>query len=193
MRTKQEINKTISILREKGDDLSLIQADILEGRRTEAWVFDNFVKNVSERNKDEAAFYAARDAARYMAGHITETDLLPGTAGKVYEPSDKSSGKMIYVDSDLIMRLIEQVDRLEGTIGRLLDEPPKLQIKKADASVNDFVNQTQACKSIGCSRVTLRSWTAKGLVPSYRKMNTVYYSLSELEQCAVVQNFKTIQ
>lgn len=193
MRTRQETNNAISILREKGDDISLIQASILENRRTEAWVFESFVKNVAEENKNEEAFYAARDAARYLAGHITETEFLPETAGRISEPGDKPSSKMICVDADLIRHLTRQVSRLESAIERLLDKPTKPQTKKADAGADDFVNQTRACQWIGCSRVTLRSWTTKGLVPSYRKMNAVYYRLSELEQCTVVQNFKTIQ
>ncbi|MCD7926672.1 MAG: DNA-binding protein [Bacteroides sp.] len=158
MRKQAEITHAICILRQKGDDASLVQVGILEDKRTEAWVFDNFVKNVSEEHKNENLFFAARDAARYLAGRIELEELLPGIITESIESEENhDSSKMTYVDSDLILRLIEQVNRLENKIDNLLKEPDyKTRLNKADVNITDFVNQTQACEFIGCSRVTLR-------------------------------------
>ena len=43
MRKQEEINRTIAILRKKGDRFSMSQAEVLEQRRTETQLFKEFV------------------------------------------------------------------------------------------------------------------------------------------------------
>ena len=81
MRKEQEIRKAVELLRGKGDRLSMIQADILEERRTEVWVFDHYVVQALGQSKDEDAYCAARDAARYLSGKL-ELEVLIPRAGK---------------------------------------------------------------------------------------------------------------
>lgn len=69
MRKKQEIKKGITILRMKGDKISLLQAEVLENGHNESQVFATYVASVPEEDKDETVFYACRDAARFAAGH----------------------------------------------------------------------------------------------------------------------------
>lgn len=80
MRTKQEIRQAVAILRHKGDRISMLQAATLEEGRNEAWVFATYVTSVPEGAKDEAAFFAARDAARFAAGHIGLEEADTGRA-----------------------------------------------------------------------------------------------------------------
>ncbi|MDD3039635.1 hypothetical protein [Bacteroides sp.] len=77
MRKEKEITTAVELLRRKGDRLSIIQADVLEGHRTEAWVFVRYVSQATEQNKDEDAYCAARDAARYLSGKLELEVLIP--------------------------------------------------------------------------------------------------------------------
>lgn len=56
MRKQEEINRTIAILRKKGDRFSMSQAEVLEQRRTETQLFKEFVLSVGEENKDDKFF-----------------------------------------------------------------------------------------------------------------------------------------
>lgn len=47
MRKNREIDQAIAILRKKGDKTSMIQAEVLQERHTEVWVFEHYVRNVS--------------------------------------------------------------------------------------------------------------------------------------------------
>ena len=48
MRKKQEIKKGITILRMKGDKISLLQAEVLENGHNESQVFATYVASVPE-------------------------------------------------------------------------------------------------------------------------------------------------
>ena len=56
MRKKQEIKKGITILRMKGDKISLLQAEVLENGHNESQVFATYVASVPEEDKDETVF-----------------------------------------------------------------------------------------------------------------------------------------
>lgn len=186
MRTNQEIDRAVTILRKKGDRLSLAQAGIIEDKRSEAWVFANYVANVPQQSKDEEAYYAARDAARYVAGSITLEELIPD-ADK-YPVAESVKVAKPKVDTQA---LLCRVDKLERMLEELLDErrARALYQKKPDYNRSDFINQQKACEYIGCSKNTLKSWTDKGLVVGYRKGTQVCYSKSELSESSTVQNF----
>lgn len=61
MRTKNEINQAVAILTRKADRPSLVQAEVLQGSMTEQQVFQKYVMEVAEENRDEVVFFAARD------------------------------------------------------------------------------------------------------------------------------------
>lgn len=42
MRTKQEINRALGILYSRGDKISMLQAEILENRRSERQIFQKW-------------------------------------------------------------------------------------------------------------------------------------------------------
>lgn len=56
MRTKQEINRALGILYSRGDKISMLQADILENRRSERQIFQKMVMDVPQESRDEDAF-----------------------------------------------------------------------------------------------------------------------------------------
>ena len=133
MRTKQEIRQAVAILRHKGDRISMLQAATLEEGRNEAWVFATYVTSVPEGAKDEAAFFAARDAARFAAGHIGLEELIPdvqsmtaadfaaaGALGTMDEPKRKREKQTVSVQE--FEALKRKVRQLEGFVEDLLKE-----------------------------------------------------------------------
>lgn len=190
MRKNQEINQAVAILQKKGDRLSLIQAEILTGHRSEVWVFGYYVRDVSEKNRDESVYCAARDAAMFLSGKIELEELIPDAN----QYNSAPSVEIVSVPADLLQALINRIESLEKKIDTLVPTEPKriAYLNKCDASKSDHITQEKAYKYIGCSKSTLNSWTSKGLVKGYRKGPHVYYSQSELDANSTVQNFKNI-
>lgn len=195
MRTKQEIKRAVAILRQKGDALSLAQAAVIEYQRTESWVFAHYVQNVSADEKDETTFFAARDAARYVAGGIALEELIPDATDYPEVPQNCISLNEIMVPVELIERLIDRIESLEKKIDTLTEKESKdaAYTRIADHSKDDFMTQDEACKYVGCTKDTLISWRKKTFVKGYRKGAHVYYSQSELDASPTVQNFMNIR
>lgn len=197
MRTKQETERAAAILQKKGDRISLVQLGIVVNGRTESWVFEHYVQNISEEAKDEATFFAARDAARYVAGSIALEELIPDAEAYAICLSDcgDSEAGTLLVGVDILYKLVKQIARLEQKIDALTSQRAKdiPYTTQADYSKDDFMTQEKAYQYIGCSKVTLQSWTKRGLVKASRKGSHVYYSKSELDENVTVQNFKHLK
>ena len=195
MRSKQEIKHAAAVLRKKGDATSLSQAAILEERRTEAWVFEQYVTNVSEERKDESAFFAARDAARFVAGRLTLEELVPDADQypvRIPEQEKQEHKKVSYQEFEAMRR---RMKLLEGLVDELCKERRQRAEyqKKPETNRGDFISAQAATEYLGCSRETLNDWQRKGYITGYRKAGRVYYSKSELESSARVQTFRTIR
>ncbi|MCM0276806.1 helix-turn-helix domain-containing protein [Bacteroides fragilis] len=195
MRSKQEIKHAAAVLRKKGDTTSLSQAVILEERRTEAWVFEQYVTNVSEERKDESAFFAARDAARFVAGRLTLEELVPDADQypvRIPEQEKQEHKRVSYQEFEAMRR---RMKLLEGLVDELCKERRQRAEyqKKPETNRGDFINAQAATEYVGCSRETLNDWQRKGYITGYRKAGRVYYSKSELESSARVQTFRTIR
>ena len=196
MRTKQEINRAVAILNKKADRISLLQAATLEAGRSESWVFATYVTSVPEAAKDEAAFYACRDAARFAAGRLTLEELIPDAekypVEAVQAMQKKERQKVSYAEYQSLQR---QVKVLEGLVDELMKERRQRSEyqKLPDTGRADFISQLDATEYVGCSRETLGAWQRKGLITGYRKAGRVYYSKSELAGSTVVQNFRKIK
>lgn len=195
MRSKQEIKHAVAVLRKKGDATSLSQAVILEERRTEAWVFEQYVTHVSEERKDESAFFAARDAARFVAGRLTLEELVPDVDQYPVqvENVEKQERRMVSYQEFEAMR--RRMKLLEGLVDELCKERRQRAEyqKKPEANCRDFISAQAATEYVGCSRETLNDWQRKGYIAGYRKAGRVYYSKSELDSSARVQTFRAIR
>ena len=204
MRTKNEIKQAVAILRYKGDSLSLVMAAVLQEGMNEQQVFQKYVMEVAEANRDEAVFFAARDAARFAAGHIGLEELVPdvqsmtaadfaaaGALGVVEEPK-KERQTVSVQEFEALKRKVKQ---LEGFVDDLLKERrQRAEYQKLpDTNRADFIGQKQVTELIGCSRETLGAWQRKGYITGYRKAGLVYYSKSELEASPVVMNYRNLK
>lgn len=195
MRTKQETERAVAILRQKGDTLSLVQAAVIEDRRTESWVFINYVQNVSKEEKDEATFFAARDAARFVAGGIALDELISDAEVYVAAPIE---AKEEFVPEGIIQTLIKRIDALEKRVKTLEACKKKTVVRKQSLCKtiviaqlkNDHIMQAKAIKYIGCVKNTLIAWARKGLINRYYNGGRFYYSKSEIDKNATIQAYK---
>lgn len=183
MRNKKETDHAIAILRQKADRLSLLQADILEEARSEQWVFKHFV-NVSEECKDEAAFFSARDAARFVAGTLALNELIPGAEAKDIRKANNTSNEEVCVSKSFLAALIRRIEKLERQVSRL-----KVVVESKSLSENELMTQTEACRYIGCSKITLFRWTNAGIITAYPHGRFTCYNKKELDENPKVQDF----
>lgn len=200
MRTKQEIIRAIAILRMKGERLSLIMADTLCSGLTEQQVFQKYVRETSTEERDENVFYAARDAARYVAGHLELIDLVPDIDNwPVEELPDitipDAPKDYIVIPKDAFHTLMQTIKRLEEKVDTLCGKESKriTYQQTPDFEKDDLMIQEDAFRYIGCSKATVNSWTKKGLIKGYRKGANVFYSKSELDANPVIQNFRNLK
>lgn len=112
MRTKEELDRAEAILRKKYDSISCMQADVIASRQKEQDVFIIYVRDMPENFRNEQAYFAARDAARFVAGSLTLEELIP------------DADKYPVQETRLIKSAI---------VGRSMKEPPKASIKDVNA------------------------------------------------------------
>ena len=203
IRTKQEIKQAVAILEHKADSLSMVMAEVLQEGMTEQQVFQKYVMDVADADRDESVFFAARDAARFRAGHIGLEELIPD-AQSMNAADFNAAGALGIVDeeNDTILlsrkdfnKLLARIKRLEKQVGFLCEKYEKelVYYQSPNLEKDDFMIQEDAFKYIGCSKATINSWTKKGFVKGYRKGTRVYYSKSELDSNPTVQNFRHLK
>lgn len=193
MRTNKEIDYVVSILIQKGDRLSKIQAEVLKKRLTEKAVFEQYVAGVANEDKDEAVFFAARDAARYLTGSIALEELIPD-AEEVFQTDNEvsvpeSSGDMVLVSKRTLQNLLLRVSRLELMNG-IRTQPIKVNRKRANGSEpEDLISQVEVIRLLECGKTTIKRWADRGYITGYQKGGRVYYSRKELRKCQIVKEY----
>lgn len=196
MRTKQEINQAIAILRKKGGISEAVQAEVLAKGMTEKQVFEMYVTNVADDKRNEEIAFGARDAARFAAGKLALDALIPDAEQYLVplEPAAPKKERQT-VSVQEFEALKRKVKQLEGFVEDLLKERRQQAEyqKLPDTNRADFIGQKEATEFVGCTRETLNAWHRKGLITGYRKAGLVYYSKSELAASPVVQNFINIK
>lgn len=193
MRTKQEINRAIAVLNHKTDRLSLVMAEVLQARMTEQQVFEKYVLHISEPDRDEAVFFAARDAARFSAGHIGLEELIPDVQSMA-EADFNAAGALDIMDeeSDTVLlsrkdfnKLLARIERLEQWTGLRRKPAPgnctPLPLP-ADADMTDLMKQNEACRYLECGKNTIKGYASRGLIHSYKQGKFTYYSRREIDK-----------
>lgn len=180
MRKKSEIKRAIEALRQKCDHISQAKLQVLEGARSEQWVFNNYVK-IPDEERDEEAFFAARDAAQFVAGKIGISAICPKLEDEPEE--DEETITLSRSEYEKLLKRLERVERRLGLRSQINIESRK-PISMANAT--DLINQAEACKYIGCGKSTIKRWADKGLIAGYTKGQQVFYSKSELDKSKVV-------
>ena len=186
MRKQSEIDRAIEALRMNGDGLSEVQIEVLERRRNEQWVFGHFVRDTPEAERDEAAFYAARDAARFLAGKVGISALCPELDDEP-EPEAEEGITLSRKEYDALLKRLERVERRLGLRSQINKETRK---PATDTNATDLISQAEACRYIGCGKSTIKRWADRGLVTGYLKGKRVYYSRRELDRSEVVREHR---
>jgi hypothetical protein len=193
MRTKQEIKQAVAILNHKADRLSQVMAEVLTSSMTEQQVFQKYVMEVGEEDRDEAVFFAARDAARFLAGHIGLEELIPDVQSMTIADFD-TTGALGVVDeeSDTILlsrkdfnKLLARIERLEQWTG-LRRKPASGTFPPSplpdDADMDDLMKQSEACRYLACGKNTIKGYASRGLIHSYKQGKFTYYSRREIDK-----------
>lgn len=115
MRKQSEINRAIAYLEERNyDPICRIQREVLEEKRSESWVFNRYVRDVPEDERNETLFYAARDAAQFLAGKIGISSICPDLEDG---PEDEEQEETITLSLSEYKKLLRRLDRVERRLG----------------------------------------------------------------------------
>lgn len=185
MRKQSEINRAIGHLKACNDNVSRIQLEVLEMKRSESWVFNRYVRDVPEDERNETLFYAARDAAQFLAGKIGISAICPDLEDETEEEEET-----ITLSLEEYKKLLLRLERVERRLGLRVGDVAPAPRKDFSEAPDDLIGQADACRLIGCAKTTIKQWANKGLITRYQKGYNVYYSRRELARSAVVKDYK---
>jgi hypothetical protein len=180
MRKKSEIKRAIEALRQKCDHISQAKLQVLEGARSEQWVFNNYVK-IPDEERDEEAFFAARDAAQFVAGKIGISAICPEL-----EDEPEEDEETITLSRSEYEKLLKRLERVERRLGLRVGTVEKAERKDISEAPDDLIPQVEACRYIGCGKSTIKRWADRGLITGYVKGRSIMYSRKELNKSKVV-------
>lgn len=193
MRTKQEIGLALDLLDEYGGGYKEAQANVLHDRMTESQVFDTYVSNYPGDQRNEALYFAVRDAAQYLSGKLTLEELIPnlpdGRMEDLMRQKEEAAEETVTVSLKDFRNLLKRVERLERRLG-LRAEINKATRKDTTGAPSDLISQAEACRLLGCGKSTIKRWADKGLVTGYLKGKSVCYSKRGLMHSEVVKEYK---
>ncbi len=188
MRKQSEINRAIEHLKAYTDAASRIQVEVLEMKRSETWVFNQYVRNVPEDERNETLFYAARDAAQFLAGKIGLSSICPDLEDEPEEEEEQD--ETITLSLSEYKKLLLRLDRVERRLGLRVGDVAPAPRKDISEAPDELIGQADACRLIGCGKTTIKRWANKGLITGYQKGRSVYYSRRELIGSPVVRDYK---
>lgn len=186
MRKQSQINRAIEHLKSYNDAASRIQVEVLEMKRSESWVFNQYVRDVPEDERNETLFYAARDAAQFLAGKIGISAICPDLEDEPEEEEEET----ITISLSEYKKLLLRLERVERRLGLRVGDVAPAPRKDISEAPDELIGQADACRLIGCAKTTIKQWANKGLITRYQKGYNVYYSRRELLGSSVVRDYK---
>ncbi|MGL4518425.1 MAG: hypothetical protein ACRCUJ_01635 [Phocaeicola sp.] len=196
-------NQVIEHFRALGTKLGNEVATVLEQGLTEQEVFKTYVVECAEENRNEEIYYACRDAARFIAGKLSVTELLPGVHFEVHvgvEGESIESYEMITISKRELASILNRLDRLEKRVG--LDKATKAKKKKikmvsvdeplymdmpAQYSPDEYIQRKDAPKALHIPETTLDRYARQREFITYRDGSKSFYKKSEVLGCDAVK------
>lgn len=178
--TKQ-IQKALAYLKDKDDAISAAQYNTLLNRMNESQVFSTYMASLPEEERNEDVYYAARDAARFLAGKLPLSAVIPDAED---DDNDTEDDDTVTIKRRQLEDILKRLDRLEKRVGISRESKP---FHKAP---DDIMTIEEAAAWAGCGERTIRRWAQKGCFTSYRKSGRYYFSKSEIEKSLVYQEYK---
>lgn len=179
----KHIHKVMAYLKDKEDAISAAQYNTLLNRMNESQVFSTYMASLPEEERNEDVYYAARDAARFLAGKLPLSAMIPDSDDdNVTEEDDTVTIKRSQLE-DILKRL----DRLEKKTGiiRCVRET-----KPISAAPEDIMSMDETIRWSGCGKKTLRRWASRGSFTTYANGKRYFFSRSEIENSLVYQDYK---
>lgn len=193
MRKQQEIKQAISALRKQGDDISLIQAQTLADGLTERQVFQKYVVEKADDERDEKTFFAARDAARFAAGRLELNELMI-SAEETPESEVQEEAAQAASDEEMIQVSMQTFRNIMSTLKQLEEQVCSLYGMNStfnpSAATNDLIERNDVLEYVGCGAATLRRWVRTKVIVPYRKGSFTYFSKYELDSNPKIQRYK---
>ena len=193
MRTKQEIGLAINLLDKYGGEHKRSQMGVLHDRMTESQVFDSYVSNYSGDNRNEALYFAVRDAAQYVAGKLTLEELIPDMPDGALEElmRQKEEAEAEEVSKDTSGEVLNRLALLEIELNNIRKEISGNKSGSRQCTIYArLVTADEAAGEIGCCERTFNRWLNRGLFTGYSRKGVVYYDMNELENLPLIQKFK---
>lgn len=182
--TKQ-IQKVLAHLKDKDDAISAAQYNTLLNRMNETQAFVAYMVSLPEEERNEDMYYAARDAARFLAGKLPLSAMIQESDDEENE-TEKDDTATVTIKCNVLRNILRRLDRLEKEVGITGFE----RIAYADINSDDLIPRIEAIKWIGCGKSTIRRWVKSGAITKYISDGNIYYSKSEIKQSSVYQEYK---
>lgn len=182
MRPTKELKQALEQLSLQADSPERqAQMEVIRNCHSEKKVFELYVMKAEVKN--ESVFYAARDAAQFVAGKL-ELETLLGMDVPPVEDKPEPEEEKVTVSKTYLEELERRIERLE--IKLLKIEGIK---KLVQDDHEDSLTFPEVCYYIGCSRDTLTRWTKEGILNAEKRGRYYYYKSSDLINSSVVRTF----
>lgn len=176
----KHIQKVMTYLKDKDDAISAAQYNTLLDRMNETQVFSTYMASLPEEERNEDVYYAARDAAKFLAGKLPLSAMIPESDDEENE-TEKYDNSTLTIQCSVLRNILRRLDRLEKEIGITGFE----RIAYADINSDDLIPRIEAIKWIGCGKSTIRRWVKSGAITKYISDGSIYYSKSEIKKSLV--------
>lgn len=172
--------KALAYLKNKEDAVSVAQYNVLVNEMNETQVFNTYMSSLSEEERNEDVYYAARDAARFRVGKLPLSAVIPDAEDDDNDTDDDT----VTIKRSQLEDILKRLERLEKRVGICVETKP---LHKAP---DDIMTIEEAAAWVGCGERTISRWAHKGCFTTYRNSGRGYYSKSEIEKSLVYQEYK---
>lgn len=182
--SNKQIQKALAYLKDKDDVISAAQYNTLLNRMNESQVFSTYMASLPDEERNEDVYYAARDAARFLAGKLPLSAIIPLAED---DDNDTEDDDTVTIKRSQLEDILKRLERLEKKVGiRKVDRIAMVANKAPD----DLISRLEAIKWIGCGKSTIRRWALSGAITQYTSGGNIYYSKSEIKKSLVYQEYK---
>lgn len=182
----KHIQKVMAYLKDKDDAISRAQYNTLLNRMNESQVFSTYMSSLPEEERNEDVYYAARDAARFLAGKLPLSAMIPDSDE---DDENDDDNEIIPVKRKDLENILKRLERLEIRMG-LRTRKKTGGMKDMAEAPEDLICQAEAIKYIGCGKSTLKRWVQDSLMPAYTDGRRVFYSKEEIKKSRVYNDYK---
>lgn len=182
---KEIIEDVLNTLREKGDPVSLEQCRVIENRWTDIEVFNYYAAGKSDEERDINLYWACRDAAQFVHGHLDAVTLIPDLYSmprKEKEEMESDTCETITISRKDFNDLLRRIEKLEYWTGlKRRPESTRLPLLPDTVDMVDYMQQYEACKLLGYTKKKIRGCADRGELKAWQKNRHVYYLRKQVE------------